>query len=68
MKYMRFYIARDLGGWLYLYSCKPYRGAVSWNNDVNSPYNDFMELDPSLYPEITWDSEPIEVTLIRYES
>lgn len=64
---MSFYIARDLSGALYLYSYKPYRGTISWQTEVGT-YNDFMELDPSLYPEITWDSDPIEVTLIRYES
>ena len=64
---MKFYIARDLSGSLYLYSYKPYRGASSWQTEVG-PYNDFMELNPSLYPELTWDSEPLEFTLIRYES
>lgn len=64
-KYNKFYIARDLSGALYLYNYKPYRGATSWN--IVSGY-DFMELDPSSYPNITWDSEPFEVTLIGYES
>ena len=64
---MKFYIARDLSGSLYLYSYKPYRGASAWQTDTTGPYNDFMELNPELYPNITWDSEPVQVTLIGYE-
>ena len=64
------WIARDKDGELNLYTHKPNRcTAVGWNNeswDIQSTdeYVNFMTLDPSMFPELTWDDEPIEVELV----
>ena len=68
LKELIFYIARDLSGALYLYTDKPIRGNYFWGVNDLLPNTNCMELDRTLYPEVTWDSEPLEVTLIKYES
>lgn len=63
------YVARDKDGQLWLFTYKPRRSTDAWHYaEGDDGYGDIMELNPELYPEVTWDSEPIEVTLIRYES
>lgn len=59
------WIARDRDGCLYLFHRKPVRHKnmyMCWD----LPYNDAREpmlLDKSLFPNLTWDDEPIEVEL-----
>lgn len=58
---MKAWIARDsmsFGSDLFLYSGdKPQRGDVAWITTIG----DFIALDKELYPEITWECEPVEV-------
>lgn len=64
------WIARDKDGDLTLFSSKPHRCTdVGWNNeswDVSSmdDFTDVMILDPNMFPDLTWEDEPIEVELV----
>ena len=57
------WLARDRNGWLYLFYEKPVRYRnLGWDladNDIIDP----AFLDKSLFPNLTWDDEPIEVEL-----
>lgn len=56
------YIARDLNKDLYLFSELPHRGKECWwaPSGLDGTY---LRLEKSLYPEVTWDSEPLEAEL-----
>jgi hypothetical protein len=56
------YIARDKNNDLYLFKELPNRGNECWwaPSGVDGTY---LRLDKSLYPEITWDSEPLKVEI-----
>jgi hypothetical protein len=56
------HLARDKNGDLYLFNERPQRGSECWwaETGVDGTY---LKLDKSLYPEITWDSEPLPVGL-----
>jgi len=58
------YLARDKNNDLYLFNELPHRGSECWwaESGVDGTY---LKLDKSLYPEITWDSEPLPVGLLR---
>lgn len=67
------YIARDKDGTLNLFMSKPRRGwkwtdyrrttkTEHWVRDYKGDCQ-VIKLDSSLYPEISWDDEPLEVTL-----
>jgi len=67
------YVARDKDGKLGLFSLKPNRcKCIGWNNDCwdapdeeeNGVVPDFMEINSSLFPELTWEDEPIEVEIV----
>lgn len=64
------WIARDKDGQLTLFSNKPHRcKEVGWNNeswDVVSmdEFTDTMILNSNMFPDLTWEDEPIEVELI----
>ena len=69
------YIARDKDGELNLFSHKPHRCTdPGWNNEAwdspnmpeegESEYINTLELDPELFPEITWDDEPKKFKLV----
>ena len=63
------WIARDKDGCLYFYEEKP------WRQEIDKMWIDFpiyldyklddigciTQLDSDLYPELTWDNEPIEM-------
>lgn len=56
------WVARDKDGELILFYNKPFRleydrWATTWIN--------WMKLDSKLFPDLTWDDEPIEVELVR---
>lgn len=63
------WVARDKNGDLKLFYNKPFRlyednfkfGDDKW---VTTWIN-WMQIDPNLFPELTWDDEPIEVEIIR---
>lgn len=56
------FIARDKNNDLYLFDELPRRGTECWwaESGVDGTY---LKLNKSLYPEITWDSEPQQVRL-----
>jgi len=56
------YLARDKNNDLYLFYGKPRRGRECWwaEEGVDGTY---LKIEKSLYPEVTWDSEPLEVSL-----
>ena len=60
------YIARDKNDDLYLFNELPRRGNECWwaSKEVDGTY---LRLNKSLYPEVTWDSEPLgaEIVLVK---
>ncbi|MDO3379859.1 hypothetical protein [Geoalkalibacter halelectricus] len=56
------YVARDKNNDLYLFNELPRRGAECWwaESGLDGTY---LKLDKALYPEVTWDSEPLKVRL-----
>lgn len=60
------WIARDKDGTLSLYRDKPVRAGIEpyrwWGDEV-----DGFDLDSSLFPNLTWEDEPIEVDLTIIE-
>lgn len=59
---MSAWIARDKDGALYMYKVKPYRGKSDYEDCWDSD-GDTLALDNSLFQSITWESEPLEVTI-----
>lgn len=65
------WIARDADGGLYSYDEKPVRQTFDkvWLKnryvylDYKPSYMYLEQLDPELYPELTWEDEPIEVEI-----
>ena len=61
------WVARDSDGELALFEKKPHRcNHPRW--EVESWYSlsgNFIDLDPKLFPYLTWNDEPIEVELLR---
>ncbi|AJY71792.1 hypothetical protein RW64_20730 [Geobacter sulfurreducens] len=60
------YLARDKNNDLYLFNERPVRGNECWwaEKGVDGTY---LRLNPALYPEISWETEPIPVKLIIEE-
>ena len=56
------FIARDKDGHLYLFNELPKKGAECWwaESGLDGTY---LRLDDSLYPEVSWESEPLRVIL-----
>jgi len=56
------FVARDKNGDLYLFNELPNRGNECWwaQSGLDGTY---LRLSSSLYPEVTWESEPIKVSL-----
>ena len=56
------FLARDMDNHLYLFSELPRKGSECWwaESGLDGTY---LRLDDSLYPEITWDSCPVPVSL-----
>ena len=66
---VRFFVARDKNGWLWLYMGKPVRGNAEFYSD--EPYN-YVEFSGSIelfglnendYANLKWEDEPVEVFL-----
>lgn len=55
------WVARDGNGELYIYSKKPNR--TEWNR-CWAQGGSFLQLLPNLLPDLTWESDPIEVEII----
>lgn len=56
------FIARDKNHDLYLFAELPKRGNECWWAEAGVD-GTYLKLNKSLYPEITWDSEPLPVRL-----
>ena len=56
------YLARDKNNDLYLFDKLPVRGKECWwaESGVDGTY---LRLDKGLHPEVTWEGEPVPVTL-----
>lgn len=73
------WIARDKNGYLYLYNNKPIRNEEFDSFEINDDesecenivlYDDSIELDSELFPEVTWENSPqqVELKLIKNDS
>lgn len=51
------YMARNWFGDLHMYYCMPKRHHSRFDGDV------IMELAEDLFPEVTWENSPVEVTI-----
>ena len=49
----------DIDG-VYLYNSMPERGINVWNGHMSL----LIHLDSNLFPDLTWDSEPIKVSIL----
>lgn len=56
------YLARDKNQDLYLFADRPQRGTECWWSEKGLD-GTYLKLDKSLYPEVTWDSEPLAMVL-----
>jgi hypothetical protein len=61
------YLARDKNGDLYLFNGRPERGNECWwaETGIDGTY---LRLDKALYPEVTWDTDPLPVALTIHAS
>lgn len=59
---MTAWVARDDDGALYMYKVKPYRCKGDYEGCWDSN-GDTLALDNSLFQSVTWESEPLEVTI-----
>jgi len=57
------YLARDKDNQLYLFKDLPLRGNECWwaETGIDGTY---LRLDTTLYPEVTWESDPLPVALV----
>lgn len=62
MKGTHMYLARDKNGELYLFNEIPRRGTDCWwaEKEVDGTY---LKLDSGLYPHISWETEPVFVSI-----
>lgn len=58
------WVARDEDGDLYTYIDKPKREDVPWDDATYWVGKTFIELDSTLFPDLTWESEPEPVEII----
>jgi hypothetical protein len=56
------FLARDKNNDLYLFDKLPIKGSECWwaESGVDGTY---LRLDKSLYPEVTWESDPVPAQL-----
>lgn len=57
------FIARDKNSDLYLFAEAPIKGNECWWAESDGIDGTYLRLEKSLYPEVTWDSEPLPVRL-----
>ena len=57
------YLARDKNNDLYLFYERPHKVRDCWWADSQLD-GSYLKLDKTLYPEVTWDSEPFQVELV----
>lgn len=61
------YVARDKNEDLYLFYDLPNRGNECWWAEAGLD-GTYLRLDKSLYPEVTWETDPFPVRLIPINS
>jgi len=66
---MEFYIARDKCGGLYLYNDEPIKDNNFGVFQADISYTE-IEINPDLFPEVTWENSPqqVELKLIKNDS
>jgi hypothetical protein len=57
------FVARDKDGSLWLHDDLPYRTFDEWKNS-----EDWMSLNAGLFPNLKWESDPLEVELKEVQS
>lgn len=57
------WVARTQDGLLGLLRIKPERSCGDWWIDLSADERAIYRLPPELFPDITWDSDPIEVEI-----
>jgi len=57
------FVARDKNGSLWLHNGFPYKTFDEWKSS-----EDWMSLNADLFPELKWESEPLEVELKAVKS
>ena len=57
------WIARDEDGELDLFTDKPERALAFNGKGVWKSYGEYSPIDRSLFPSVTWASEPLDVTI-----
>lgn len=62
------WIARDMDGSLYTYQNKPLRMDDFWVCHIEGRLSRFAyQLNPDWFPEVTWESGPIELVIKEKE-
>lgn len=61
------WIARDKGGALSLFTKKPSRFEGIWKNKSEDEISGYCKIPFELFPELTWESEPIEFVVKKRE-
>jgi len=61
------FLARDNNNDLYLFRIRPERRRECWwaDSELDGSY---LRLDKKLFPEVTWDTEPMEVSLVPLQA
>lgn len=63
-----FWVARDKDGTLILYKGKPVRGSLDKDKWVSFGVHwENFEIDSSLFPDLKWEDEPVEVKLTKVD-
>jgi len=61
------YVARDKNKDLYLFNDLPNRGTECWWAEAGID-GTYLRLDKLLYPEVTWETDPLPVRLVPMTS
>lgn len=56
------WVARDKDGHLFLWDRQPERGGTLWIVK-NTVLQHWFEIDASLFPDLKWEDEPIEIEI-----
>jgi hypothetical protein len=57
------FLARDKNKDLYLFNERPQRGKECWWAEAGVD-GTYLRLDKALFPEVTWESDPMPVDLV----
>ena len=62
-----FWLARDKDGFLTVFENKPEREDEKWVDFYSETVKQFIFIDNSLFPNLKWEDEPIEVNIFTKE-